>query len=245
MHLEVEGLVVRRGGAAAVDGVSFAAPSGRWTGIVGANGSGKTSLLRALAGRLEVQGGTILVDGVDRTGDRAWRARHFGFAPELGALPGSLTGAELFAVIAPDWREAVRSAGLAALRDALAFDSFLGTRIGALSAGMRQRLAIFSAFLHAPAAAILDEPFNWLDPVCAYDTRAALRRLVDEGLTLCTALHETAALVGFCDSGLLLSDGRVGRLLGTADLERGRQDYRAFDAEMIGVLRGLSGESPR
>lgn len=242
MLLEVSHLVVRRGGVAAVDGVSFAAPSGRWTGFVGANGSGKTSLLRGLAGRLEVQGGAVLIDGVDRTDDRAWRARHFGFAPELSALPASLTGAELFSVIAPGWREAVRPAGLAGLRDALAFDSFLGTRIGALSAGMRQRLAIFSAFLHAPAAAILDEPFNWLDPVCAYDTRAALRRLADDGLTLCTALHETAALVGFCDCGLLLSEGRIARRLDAADLERGRRDYPAFEADMIAVLRGLGGK---
>jgi ABC-2 type transport system ATP-binding protein len=240
MLLEVRDLVVRRGGAAAVDGVSFAAPPGCWTGIVGANGSGKTSLLRGLAGRIEVQGGTILVEGVDRTGDRAWRARHFGFSPEIAALPPSLTGAELFSVVAPGWPETISSAGLGELRDALAFDSFLDTRIGALSAGMRQRLSIFCAFLGAPAAAILDEPFNWLDPVCAYDTRAALRRLVDGGLTLCTALHETAALVGFCDAGLLLSEGRVGRRLEAEDLERGRRDYGAFEAEMIAVLRGLA-----
>jgi ABC-2 type transport system ATP-binding protein len=239
MLIEVRDLVVRRGGAAVVDGVSFSAPSGRWTGIVGANGSGKTSLLRGLAGRLEVQGGTILVDGVDRTGDRAWRARHFGFAPELAALPASLTGAELFSVMVPGWGEAARSGGLAQLRDALAFDAFLGTRIGTLSAGMRQRLAIFAAFLRAPAAAVLDEPFNWLDPVCAYDTRAALRALVERGLTLCTALHETGALVGFCDEGLLLSEGRIGRRLEAADLERGRRDYGAFEADMIAVLRGL------
>jgi ABC-type multidrug transport system ATPase subunit len=190
---------------------------------------------------LAIHGGEIVVDGVDRTADRAWRARHFGFAPELSALPASITGAELFTIVAPEWREAVPSAGLSELRDALAFDAFLGGRIGALSAGMRQRLAIFCAFLRAPAGVILDEPFNWLDPVCAYDTRAALRRLVEDGLTLCTALHETATLVGFCDAGLLLSQGRVGRRLEAADLARGREDHRAFEADMIAVLRGLGG----
>lgn len=245
MRIEVADLVVRRGGMAAVNGVSFAAPAACWTGIVGANGSGKTSLLRGLAGRLETHGGAIVVEGGDRAGDRAWRAAHFGFAPELAALPASVTGAELFAIVAPGWREAVRSSGLAALRDALAFDGFLGERIGALSAGMRQRLAIFCAFLRAPAAVILDEPFNWLDPVCAYDTRAALRRLVDEGLTLCTALHETATLVGFCDAGLLLADGRVGRRLDRSDLERGRQDHGAFEADMIAALRGFGGPATR
>lgn len=245
MRLEVEGLVVRRGGAAAVDGVSFTAPSGHWCGVVGANGSGKTSLLRALAGRLEIEAGTIRVDGADRTADRAWRARHIGFAPEIAALPAALTGAEIFSVAAPGWRDEVRSKRLSGLREALAFDPFLHKRIGALSAGMRQRLAVFCAFLRAPAAAILDEPFNWLDPVCAYDTRAALRALVDEGLTLCTALHETAALVGYCDEGLLMSEGRVGRMLSEADLERGRRDYSGFEKEMIAVLRALGGPARR
>jgi ABC-2 type transport system ATP-binding protein len=239
MRIEVSDLVVRRGGTAAVSGISFTASSGCWTGIVGANGSGKTSLLRGLAGRLAIHGGAILVDGVDRAADRGWRAGHLGFAPDLPALPASLTGAELFSIVAPQWQEAVRSAGLSGLRDALAFDGFLDERIGALSAGMRQRLAIFCAFLRTPAAVILDEPFNWLDPVCAYDTRAALRRLVDEGLTLCTALHETATLVGFCDAGLLLSEGQVGRRLAGSDLERGRRDFGAFEADMIAVLRGL------
>lgn len=245
MLLEVRDLLVYRGGAAAVNGVSFAARPGRWIGIVGANGSGKTSLLRGVAGRLAVQGGMILIDGIDRTSDRAWRARRLGFAPEIGALPGLLTGSELFSVMAPDWREAVRPGGLTDLRESLAFDAFLGARIGELSAGMRQRLAIFAAFLRAPAAAVLDEPFNWLDPVCAYDTRAALRRLVDKGLTLCTALHETAALVGFCDEGLLLSEGRVGQRLEESDLDRGRRDYGAFEARMIAVLRGLGGPVSR
>lgn len=245
MLIEAQDLVVRRGGVAAVNGVSFTAPSGRWTGIVGANGSGKTSLLRGLAGRLEVQRGAIRIDSVDRTADRAWRARQLGFAPEIAALPASLTGEELFSIIAPDWRNAVRTGGLLGLRDALAFESFLGERIGALSAGMRQRLALFAAFVGAPAAAILDEPFNWLDPVCAYDTRCALRALVDGGLTLCTALHETAALVSSCDEGLLLSEGRVARTLTKADLERGRRDYGAFETEMIAVLRGLGGPVPR
>jgi len=245
MRIVVRDLVVRRGGTLAVDGVSFAAEPGGWAGIVGANGSGKTSLLRAVAGRLGTRSGHILVDGADRTDDRGWRARHLGFAPELAALPTSLTGAELFAIVAPDWRESVRSGGLPALREALAFDTFLDQRIGALSAGMRQRLALFCAFLRAPAAAILDEPFNWLDPVCAFDTRAALRRLVDDGLTLCTALHETATLVGYCDSGLLLSEGRVGRRLDAAGLARGREDHGAFEADMIAVLRGLGGKPDR
>ena len=243
MEVEVRDLVVWRGGTRAVDRVGFAIGSGQWVGVVGANGSGKTSLLRALAGRVEIASGEIIVDGEDRAADRFWRARAFGFAPEASALPQSLTGAELFAILLPEGQgrdEAV----LAPLRAALAFDAFLHRRIGALSAGMRQRLAIYAAFLSPAGLVILDEPFNWLDPVCAFDTRAALRSLVTEQkLTLVTALHETGTLLQHCSAGILLSDGRVSRRLSQADLEEGAQDYAAFEAGLIAALRSGPAQS--
>jgi ABC-type multidrug transport system ATPase subunit len=237
MLLEIQDLQVFRGATRAVAGVSFVVEPGRWTGVVGANGSGKTSLLRAVTGRLESQGGRILADGEDRTGDRAWRAANIGFAPDIAALPPSLAGTELFAIVAANRDPANRATSLARLREALDFDRFASHRIATLSAGMKQRLAIFLAFLNSPRAVILDEPFTWLDPVCAYDTKTVLGDMVAQGLTLATALHETATLVGFCDSGLLLREGRVGQRLDKAALEAGRHDYPAFEAEMIRRLR--------
>jgi ABC-type multidrug transport system ATPase subunit len=238
MRIELRELVVMRGATRAVDGVSLDIEPARWTGIVGANGSGKTSLLRALAGRLDIQCGTILADEADRTRDRAWRAANIGFAPDIAALPQSLSGAEMFAIVAPDWDAASRGGRMEELRAALDFDRLAAQRIGTLSSGMKQRLAIFLAFLNRPAAVVLDEPFTWLDPVCAYDTKQALAGLVaEEGLTLVTALHEMATLTGSCHSGILMTDGRVGRALDAADLEAGRRDYAAFEAEMIRSLR--------
>lgn len=230
--------MVERGATRAIDGVSLEVEARMWTGVVGANGSGKTTLLRAVAGRLEIRSGSVLVDGIDRSRDREWRARNIGFAPEPATLPASLTGRELFAIIGTDRPGLEAGDPLHGLRRALDFEYFLDRRIGALSAGMRQRLAIFCAFLSRPRAAILDEPFNWLDPVCAFDTREALRRLVaEDGLTLVTALHEMATLVHHCGSGLLLSEGRLMRRLGPAELETGAGDYAAFEARMIEGLR--------
>jgi ABC-type multidrug transport system ATPase subunit len=125
------------------------------------------------------------------------------------------------------------------LRRALAFDVFFDQRISTLSAGIRQRLAIFCAFLARPRAVLLDEPFNWLDPICAYDTKQALGALVAaEGLTLVTALHDMTSLVQHCGAGLLLSDGQISRRLGPGELAAGRSDYASFEADMIAGLRG-------
>jgi ABC-type multidrug transport system ATPase subunit len=238
MRIEVRDLFVLRGGFPAVEAVSFVIDGAGWMGLVGANGSGKTSLLRALAGRIEAQGGEMLIDGIDRTGDRGWRARAIGFAPDAAALPSSLSGRELFAILGGGETGLDPADPFATLRRALAFDHFLDRRIGTLSAGMRQRLAIFCAFLARPDAVILDEPFNWLDPICAFDTKAALAALAEAGLTLITALHEMNTLVHHCCAGLLLSDGRVSRRLDADALAAGARDYAAFEAEMIAGLRG-------
>jgi ABC-type multidrug transport system ATPase subunit len=237
VRIEVEQIIVCRGTFRAVASVSLAVER-QWLGVVGANGSGKTSLLRALAGRLPAQGGVIRIDGIDRTAQREWLARAIGFAPDAAFLPGTLTGRELFAIIGDPAVGLQPGHPLAPLRRALDFDRFLDWRIDALSDGMRQRLAIFSAFLGRPEAVILDEPFNWLDPICAFDTKDALRALVaDHGLTLLTALHEMNTLVHHCGSGLLLSHGEVSWCPGNEQLASGARDYAAFEAQMIGRLR--------
>jgi len=243
MRIEVRNLTVFRDGYPAVQDASFAVDGAGWTGLVGANGSGKTSLLRALAGRIEVQEGAILIDGTDLTADRAARARAIGFAPDAAALPESLSGRELFAILGDASPGLEPADPLAPLRRALAFDPFLDRRIGALSAGMKQRLAIFCAFLNRPTVVILDEPFNWLDPICAFDTRNALAALAEGGLTLITALHEMNSLVRHCRSGLLLSDGRISRRLDAKALAGGARDFAAFEAEMIAGLRGERGDA--
>ncbi|TMJ49449.1 MAG: ATP-binding cassette domain-containing protein, partial [Alphaproteobacteria bacterium] len=150
MRIETCELVVLRGDHRAVDRVSLAIDGAGWTGLVGANGSGKTSLLRAIAGRLDADEGAILLDGADRTADRAWRAGAIGFAPDVAALPESLTGRELFAILGGAQVGLEPRDPLGALRSALAFDDFFDQRIFTLSAGMRQRLAIFCAFLTRP-----------------------------------------------------------------------------------------------
>lgn len=238
---EVSNLRVQRGATEAVQGASFRFAGPGWYGIIGANGSGKTSLLRAIAGRLELSGGSVSIDGIDRTGDRVWRAKNIGFAPEGAMLPNTLTPCDLYAVVAPV-RPATMSTGLSQLYQALGIEALLYMRIGGMSAGMRQRVAIFSAFAaaHDQRVVILDEPFNWLDPVASYDTKAALSALVADGLTLVTALHDLNSLALVCDAGMMMAEGQVVAELSTEDLAQARLDLGKFEHSMMKRLRSSS-----
>lgn len=236
--LAVEQLRVERNGAIVVDGVGLGVDGGKWCGVIGANGSGKTSLLRAITGRLPAAAGRLLIDGVDHAGDRAARARRIGFAPPIETLPDALRTRDVLRLAGDTLDAAIERLG--PLRSALGIDALIDRTIGTCSAGMRQRVAIACAFAGGQDAVVLDEPFNWLDPVAAYDVRMALRQMVERGLLLVTALHDLATLIAACDQGLLLSDGKAALTIDTADLVAARAAPADFERRMIGLLRGRS-----
>jgi ABC-type multidrug transport system ATPase subunit len=236
--IAAERLVVLRGGIAAVREAGISLAHGRWFGLIGANGSGKTSLLRAIAGRLPVESGCVRIGGRDLTADPAARARAIGFAPDSAMLPAALGVGELLVLVGGTVE--VVLARLGPLRAALGLDALLERRIGGCSAGMRQRVAIACAFAGGQRIVVLDEPFNWLDPLAAYDTRMALKAMVADGLTLITALHDLATLAASCDAGALLADGRVAMRLGEADLAAAARNPALFERETIDRLRSAS-----
>ncbi|MEG3180968.1 ATP-binding cassette domain-containing protein [Sphingomonas sp. LT1P40] len=233
--LAVEALRVMRGQTLAVCEVTLAVPAQTWFGLIGANGSGKTSVLRAVAGRLAAQGGQIRIGGVDMSADRAARARAIGFAPDPAMLPDALTAREILSIAGGALEPALATLG--SLAAALEIERLIETRIGACSAGMRQRIAIACAFARPTDIVILDEPFNWLDPLAAYDLRRALRARVDDGLTLVTALHDLTTLAGSCDSGALLAEGCVAFEIDADAILAARSDPLAFERTTIEHLR--------
>ncbi|MES2021846.1 MAG: ATP-binding cassette domain-containing protein [Pseudomonadota bacterium] len=226
---------VDRNGQRVVQDVDLTVTRGSWFGVIGANGSGKTSLLRALAGRLPFAAGSCLVEDEDLSADRAGRAQRFGFSPPADALPEALRARDVLELVGGDL-DAVR-ARLGALQAALGLAPLLDRWIGDCSAGMRQRIAIAAAFAGGHALVILDEPFNWLDPVAMFDLRETLRGMVDNGLTLVTALHDLATLATACDAGLMLADGRVAMTLDEDMLQAAARDPRAFERRTIDLLR--------
>jgi ABC-type multidrug transport system ATPase subunit len=233
VHLDA--VSVERSGERVVHGVDLTVRQGTWFGLIGANGSGKTSLLRALAGRLPFAGGSCRIDGDEMAMDRAARATRFGFSPPSDKLPDALRVREALELIGGSIDEILPRLG--PLRGALGLDTLLDRWIGDCSAGARQRIAIILAFVGNHALVILDEPFNWLDPVASFDLRQALRAMVDDGMTLITALHDLGTLTAACDTGLMLADGRVAMELDDDLLRAAAQNPHAFERRVIDLLR--------
>lgn len=152
-----------------------------------------------------------------------------------GDAPPALRVKELLAIIAGP--RGNYFAALSPLRKALGLENLLDRRVGTCSAGMRQRVAIACAFAAEHRIVILDEPFNWLDPVAAFELRAALRGMVNAGLTMITALHDLTTLVTSCDESTLLADGRVALTLSQEEMRGAAKDPVLFEQRTIGVLR--------
>ena len=229
---------VERGGQRVLQGVTLTIPRGSWFGLIGANGSGKTSLLRALAGRLPFADGSCRVDGEELARNRAGRARRFGFSPPADKLPDALRGGDVLKLVGGNMED-VRSR-LGRLYETLGLIPLLDRWIGDCSAGMRQRIAIAAAFAAGHPIVILDEPFNWLDPVAIFDLREVLREMVDGGLTLVTALHDLGTLASSCHAGLMLADGKVTMMLDEEMLRTAARNPRAFERQTIDRLRSGS-----
>ncbi|GAA3720311.1 hypothetical protein GCM10022268_30740 [Sphingomonas cynarae] len=238
LAIELTSATVERSGWRVVQDVDLTVSSGSWFGLIGANGSGKTSLLRALAGRLPFASGSCRVTGEELVDDRAARALRFGFSPPADKLPDALRGRDVLELVGGSIDD-VRSR-LGKLDKALGLPPLLNSWIGDCSAGMRQRIAVAAAFAGGHPLVVLDEPFNWLDPVAIFDLREALRDKVDSGLTLITALHDLGTLASACDTGLMLADGKVALVLDEDMLRAAAKDPQAFERQTINRLRSGS-----
>lgn len=234
--VSVRGLSVSLGGQPVVRRLSFDAPGGVWYGVLGVNGSGKTTLLRTIAGRLESSEGQIRIDGESLGDDPRGRGRRIGFMPDQADLPNLLTGGDLVDLLTLSRGGEPRLAP--EVQDRLGVKALLGLRIGAMSSGMRQRLAVYSAFIGERPVLVLDEPFNWLDPIAAHDLRGLLRRAVDEGRTVISTLHDAAAFVMNCGEGLVLHEGEVLRRYESGALPALRGDIAAFEADLYAAMTG-------
>jgi ABC-2 type transport system ATP-binding protein len=208
--VEVASLSKRFAALTAVDRLSFSVARGEIFGLVGPDGAGKTTVMRMLAGVMRPDAGTVVLDGVDVVSDPERAKRHLSYMPQRFGLYEDLTVdenirfyADIFG-IAPALREERARRLLAAS----GMEQFRRRLAGQLSGGMKQKLGLTCALIHAPKAVLLDEPTTGVDPVSRRDFWRILYSLLGEGVTIviATAYLDEAER---CHRLALLDQGRL------------------------------------
>ncbi|GGK85721.1 urea ABC transporter ATP-binding subunit UrtE [Mangrovihabitans endophyticus] len=211
--LEVGGLHVSYGRAQVLFGVDLSAPSGSLVCLMGRNGVGKTTLLKAVTGVLAPRSGTVRFDGRDvtrmRTHERVRRG--LGYVPQGHETFPQLTVAENLQVA----REAAPGARRSATDDALdlfpALGALMKRRAGFLSGGQQQQLAIARALVTEPRMLLLDEPTEGIQPSIVQQIEEAIGRLHASGLTILLVEQYLDLALRLADRFVILDAGEVVR----------------------------------
>ncbi len=191
------------------------------TGLVGANGAGKSTFLRILLGLVKPTSGQAMVLGHDVTGDGDAVRSLVGYMPEHDCLPPDVTASELVVHLAqmsglPPNAARERTADI--LRH-VGLDEERYRPIGGYSTGMRQRVKLAQAIAHDPNLVLLDEPTNGLDPAGRDEMLALVRRIGTEfGIAVLITSHLLGELEHVCDHVVVLDAGRLLRSESTAAL---------------------------
>ncbi|MGX7670166.1 ABC transporter ATP-binding protein [Plantactinospora sp. DSM 117369] len=234
--LRLVGLTKRFGDTAAVDSVELTVPAGSFFGLVGPNGAGKTTSLSMAVGLLRPDAGRAEIFGVDVWQDPIEAKRQVGVLPDGLAFPERLTGRELLGYFG-------RLRGMPADLLAGRIDELLRvldleradrTLVLGYSAGMRKKIGLATALLHAPRLLVLDEPFEAVDPVSAATIRAILRRFVAGGGSVLLSSHVMTLVEQVCDSVGVMDRGRVVAAGPLAEVRGGRSLEEAF-VELVGA----------
>lgn len=179
-------------------------------GILGPNGAGKTTLLRQLAGILDPTRGAIFLGGVALGKVRRMLARWVGYLPQDAGLPGGLSGREYLMYFAAlyDLPAGERRGRVEGLLREVGLEGKADDKIGSLSGGMRQRVAVARTLLRLPPVIIVDEPTVGLDPRERIRFRNLLGRLAQERIVLFST-HVVEDVAVACDRVLVLAKGRL------------------------------------
>ena len=235
--LNIEHLTKAYGEKKAVDDLNLHIAPGEVYGFIGHNGAGKTTTLKSVVGILQFDAGEITIDGISIKENPLECKRRFAYIPDNPDLYDYMTGikylnfiADIFGVGANE-----RQARIRKYADAFELTADLAQPIAAYSHGMKQKLAIISAWLHEPKLILMDEPFVGLDPKAAHLLKEMMREMCDEGGAIFFSTHVLEVAEKLCDKVAIIKSGRLIRS-GTMEEVKGDESLEDVFLELEGEV---------
>ncbi len=209
--LSIKNLTKKYGSKVAVDNLSLEIKDGEIYGFIGHNGAGKTTTIKSVVGILGFDAGEITIDGTSIKTNPLACKKKIAYIPDNPDLYDYMSGikylnfiADIYGVSAEERAERIRKyAEIFELTDDLA------QPINEYSHGMKQKLAIISAWMHQPKLVIMDEPFVGLDPVASHKLKLMMRELCDNGGAIFFSTHVLEVAEKLCDKVAIIKDGKL------------------------------------
>ncbi len=211
--LNIQHVTKRYGDMVAVNDLTLRILPGELYGFIGHNGAGKTTTIKACCGILNFEEGEIYINGCSVKEDPLTCKSQIAYLPDNPDLYDFMTGirylnfiADIFGVPADVRKKRIRNLG-----DRFDLTKNLAQPVSSYSHGMKQKLAIISAFLHNPKLLIMDEPFVGLDPISSHELKVLMRDLCDKGGAIFFSTHVLEVAEKLCDKVAIIRDGKLVR----------------------------------
>ena len=226
--LRISHLTKTYGEKKAVDDLSLHIAPGEIYGFIGHNGAGKTTTLKASVGILSFDEGEIRINRMSIKDDPIECKKLIAYIPDNPDLYEFMTGIKYLNFIADIFEvsPAVRKERIAKYADMFEITQDLANPISAYSHGMKQKLAIISAWIHDPKLIIMDEPFVGLDPKAAHILKGMMRDVCDNGGAIFFSTHVLEVAEKLCDKVAIIKGGK---LIKSGTMEEVKGDYSLED----------------
>ena len=233
--LKIDHFTKTYGEKKAVDDLTLHIRQGEIYGFIGHNGAGKTTTLKSVAGIMQFDSGEILIDGTSIQKDPIGCKKKMAYIPDNPDLYEFMTGmqylnfvGDVFAIPADRRKQRIE-----ALADTFELTGDLNQPISAYSHGMKQKLAIISAWIHEPKLILMDEPFVGLDPKASHILKGMMREVCNQGGAIFFSTHVLEVAEKLCDKVAIIKGGKLIRS-GTMEEVKGDTSLESVFLELEG-----------
>lgn len=231
--LKIDHLTKVYGDVKAVDDLCLEVGPGEIYGFIGHNGAGKTTTLKSIAGILKFEKGDIFIDGVSVLKDPIACKKKIAYIPDNPDLYDFMSGNEYLNFIADIFGmpENTRLEKIKKFSEIFELTDDLASPVSSYSHGMKQKLAIISAFIHDPKLIIMDEPFVGLDPKAAHSLKELMNELCEAGGSIFFSTHVLDVAEKLCRKVAVIKQGKLIKS-GTMDEVKGDESLESAFLEL-------------